>query len=280
MKDFYEDKDFSKLEEDAETDLNRLNRLAWGLRTSRTIDILNKLIRSFRNPPTIVDIGCAGTWLHDMLSSRNLPHKYVGLDISFSYLQLSSDTPNSCRVAGDASALPFRDSSVGIAASFEIIEHLPKPELAAKELQRCAKSYAIASVPMEGITLFGFDNRFEKYIARKEKKIQELIERVGWEKSLRILLKNTGAAHINFYTKSRFVKMFSDTHFTKWRVRGMLFYLPGLDNIIRNKALKEVYLLLERILLSRLHIFITRLRLLPIGVFGNRFGILIMQRKS
>ena len=280
FKDFYEDKDFTRFEEDARSDTNPIIRLAWDVRTSRTTDILLRLIRSFRNPPTIVDIGCAGIWLHDSLSDRNVSYKYVGLDLSFNYLQLSKDTPNSCRVLGDASSLPFRDSCIEIASSFEIIEHLQKPELAAEELLRCCRSYIIVSVPLIGISLFGFDRRFEKYNKRKEKKIQELIERVGWDKALRILYKQTGAAHVNFFTKTRFVNMFSDTRFAKWRVRGMLFFIPGLEIIIRNSALEGVYRFFERILFSRLHIFITSTRHLPIGAFGNQYGILVMQRTS
>jgi ubiquinone/menaquinone biosynthesis C-methylase UbiE len=280
FKSFYEDKTFSRYEEEGFTDSNPLIKLAWEVRTARTISVLSKLILSFHKNPILVDIGCAGTWLNESLSNSNANYKYVGFDISFSYLQQSTDTFSSSRVVGDATALPFRNSGIDIAASFETIEHLPKPKRAVLELQRCAKSYIVVSVPIEGISLFGFDKRFDRYIDEREQIIKELIKRVGWNQALRILHKKTGAAHVNFYTKTRFENLFSDSRYKKWRMRGMLFYIPGLDMLIRNKNLKSIYILLERIFFSRIHIFITSVRLLPIGPFGNQYGLLVLERKS
>ena len=278
-KNFYEDMDREYLEEDAQSHSDLSIQLSWHIRTSRTIGILSKLITRFRKQPILVDIGCAGTWLNESLVEIGIHHRYVGCDISFSYLRLSKDTTSSSRVVCDASSLPFKTSSVDIMASFETLEHLPTPKDAAKELQRAAKSYVTVSVPLEGISLFGLDKRFDKFTKNKEKKVQRLIERVGWDTALRILHKQIGAAHVSFLTKNRLLELFYNDDFKMWRIRGALFFAPGLDSALKNQALKKIYMFIERVILSRIHIFVTSIRWLPIGRIGNRYGILVMQRK-
>ena len=203
----------------------------------------------------------------------------MGCDISLSYLRLSPDTAITSRVVCDASLLPFRNSIADLVVSFETIEHLPTPELAARELQRAARSFVVVSVPLEGISVFGLDRRFDRFTLNKEKRVQNLIGKVGWDRALRILRKQIGAAHVSFFTKNRLLQLFEIQDFEFRRIRGALFFLPGLDNLIKNSALKEMYLVLERVILSRLHIFVTSIRWLPIGRIGNRYGILVLQRK-
>jgi len=217
-----------RLEEDAESDSDLAIQLSWHVRTSRTVRILYKLISSFKKKPTLVDIGCAGTWLNESLCEKRAHHRYVGCDISFSYLRLSSDTQNSCRVVCDASALPFKNAGVDIIACFETIEHLPTPDIAAKELKRAARSYVTISVPLEGTSLCGLERRFDTFTLNKETKVQALINRIGWDKALRILHKRIGAAHVSFFTENRLRKLFLSNEFKMWRIRGALFFVANL----------------------------------------------------
>lgn len=280
-KTFYEDLQTRALEEAREYSPNSLVRWSWKVRIRRTITTVSYLIKKYREPPVLLDIGSAGIWLHASLMANGMKHKYVGCDISFAYLLKSDDTSYSNRVVCDASALPFLSDSVDIVASFETIEHLPYPISAATEMKRVANGFIVASVPIEGLSMLGIGSkRFDRNAEAKEIRIRNFIDCVGWDKGLRTLEQRTGAAHINIYTLNRFTQLFVSKKFSRRRVRGVFFYLPFLGSILTHRYLRSIYLALEEVVLSRLHLFVVYLRWLPFRPVGNRYGLIVLYRKK
>lgn len=277
-KKFYEDVESRNPEEYIATSPVAFQRYAWSIRTGRTVSMVSELIRSFRRYPIVLDVGCAGMWLHEYLLEKRVSHRYVGCDISFSYQRKSSDTPFCSRVVCDAACMPFKTDCADITTSFEVIEHLPDPKAAAREIQRTANSFVVVSVPMIGTPLFGLDqHRFDRFAESVEIKIRSFLDRVGWDRGLRVLEKRIGAAHVSIFTYSRFLRLFSSKH-SCLKARGALFYFPRLSSILENPVTRCLYLILEKVLLSRLPIFVVRVSWLPFKPLGNRYGILVLCR--
>ncbi|MHA1965658.1 MAG: class I SAM-dependent methyltransferase [Candidatus Thorarchaeota archaeon] len=278
-KDFYEDLKSRALEERKSLSPDIVVQWSWHIRVERTIELVSKLIASYDKNPTIVDLGCAGAWLHASLMSNGFSHRYVGCDISLTYLRKNEKTPNSVSVVCDASSLPFKDRSSDIVASFETIEHLPDPVQATKELRRVSRCFLAASVPLEGTGIFqAINRRYDRYAEKKEKALRKYIETVGWDKGLRLIEKKTGAAHINVLTLNRFLTLLNSDAFHVVEIRGAYFYVPKMEKILSVKPLLRVYRFLERHLLSRIRVFLLYLRWLPWPRVGNRYGFVILRR--
>lgn len=78
----------------------------------------------------VLDIGCADKGVRRSLS---LADDYIGLDYPPTSRVLYRTYPD---VLGDAARLPFADGAVNTVLMLDLIEHLPRPELALAEARR------------------------------------------------------------------------------------------------------------------------------------------------
>lgn len=93
----------------------------------------------------ILDAGC-GTGLN----LRHLPAGSTGLDINPRNLELiRSRLPHHVAVEGDIEAMPFEDESFGTVMCTEVLEHVPDPAAAIREIGRVLQpgGVLIGSVP-------------------------------------------------------------------------------------------------------------------------------------
>jgi SAM-dependent methyltransferase len=277
---FYEDLETRAIEEAKEFSENPIVRWAWIIRLTRTVDLMRRLVKQGSKKTTIVDIGCAGAWLHNRLSHQGIDHKYVGCDISFTYLLKINETEKSCRILCDAKSLPFKNSSADIVTAFEVVEHLPEPGITSKEMKRVTKHSIAVSVPIQGWHLPFIAGRFNREAEQTEQKIRKLIETVGLYKGLRYLEKKTGSAHISVFTVSRLQDLFAGNEYAQEQIRGVFFYLPQMEKILENYASRRLYIFLDRILFSRLPLFRIYTRWLPVKPIGSQWGILVLHRRS
>lgn len=107
--------------------------------------VVRGLVRRFGGGEPILDAGC-GTGLN----LETLPAGSTGLDINPRNLALVRQRlPHQTAVEGDLEAMPFADASFATVVCTEVLEHVPHPELALREIRRVLKpgGVLIGSVP-------------------------------------------------------------------------------------------------------------------------------------
>ena len=100
-------------------DLRRINRLLGG------VSIYNRLLRRFGAVKSIVDLGAGTTDLLDSVPGDVLR---VALDFKIDHLLYRRGGSKSLRVVGDASKLPFRNTSVDVVTSAHFFHHFTPDE--------------------------------------------------------------------------------------------------------------------------------------------------------
>ena len=91
----------------------------------------------------ILDVGCARGDYVTFFNQRG--HQAFGLDI-YTHQDWFPVRPQ-LFIQGDAPRLPFPSQSFDTILAFEILEHIPKPDLAVQEFSRVSRNNLIISVP-------------------------------------------------------------------------------------------------------------------------------------
>ncbi len=106
-------------------------------------------------PSTIVEVGAGEGRITERLASRFPTASIIGLDLPDGELAgewASLDVP---MFFGDVTRLPFADDSIDVIVGLEVLEHVPAPERAVKEIARVCRGTAVLSVPREPIWRIG-----------------------------------------------------------------------------------------------------------------------------
>lgn len=114
--------------------------LSWDTR-GRSLDVIKTLKPLLKRNSTLLDAGCGEYGLASLLSSNQV----TGIDIGNSMLQ----SKNFEFLHGSIISLPFSQESFSIAASVDVLEHLP-PEIrtqAISELVRVARDAVVLAFP-------------------------------------------------------------------------------------------------------------------------------------
>ncbi len=110
---------------------------------------------------SILDVGCGEGWLTSHLIKVQPSTTIYALDASKALVGPVTRFPASAkRVVGAAEFLPFGDDSFDVVVASEVLEHLPHPEAALREISRVTTQHALITVPHEpfwslGNVLFG-----------------------------------------------------------------------------------------------------------------------------
>lgn len=116
---------------------------------SRARSVRGLVARHARPGEEMLDAGC-GTGLN----LRSFPAGSVGLDLNPRHLELvRARLPDHSAVLGDVEAMPFEDERFGTVVCTEVIEHVPDPARALREIRRVLKpgGVLIGSVPARSI---------------------------------------------------------------------------------------------------------------------------------
>jgi len=163
----------------------------WKLRQVMLAKTVKNLLTQRQNdaPIRIVDLGCGpGTNIFDVFDAcvefkhvqwfgLDLNQREAGMGASRSHYRVQERNMEAIHfMSGDIFKLPFADNSIDILISSEVVEHLPEPLPAMKEMQRVLKSggYAMVTTPnprnlpemlgyaLDKITLGGFKKLYWK----------------------------------------------------------------------------------------------------------------------
>lgn len=91
---------------------------------------INDLLKQINRSDIVLDIGCSDKWVQ-----RIIPQSctYIGIDYLNTALNLYHTSPDTY---GDACCLPIKSNSVDTVLLLDVIEHLPDPYTAIREIRR------------------------------------------------------------------------------------------------------------------------------------------------
>lgn len=100
-------------------------------------------------PATVFELGMGEGEVAERVRSRYGAVAIAGLDLPDAALRSEWRSRALDGVFGDAGALPVRDASCDLVLAIEVLEHLPDPRAALRELARIARRDVVVSVPNE-----------------------------------------------------------------------------------------------------------------------------------
>lgn len=106
--------------------------------------IYGHLLPQDLNGKMLLDAGCGTGWF----SLKAMEHgaRVTSLDVGINLLEQVGKKCRSERCAGSICALPFPDQTFDFVVSSEVIEHVPEPRLAVRELARVLKPEGILAL--------------------------------------------------------------------------------------------------------------------------------------
>lgn len=106
-------------------------------------------------PATVVEVGAGEGRITQRLVDRFPGAHVVGLDLLDGGLADEWRRLGVPMFFGDATRLPFADRSIDLVVGLEVLEHVPQPDRALRELARVCAGSAVLSVPREPIWRIG-----------------------------------------------------------------------------------------------------------------------------
>jgi SAM-dependent methyltransferase len=107
----------------------RLNLPAWALG-----------LTALTGAEAVADIGCGNGMYLAELARRGHAGPVVGVDLATGMLRAARRrAPGTRLIAGDAAALPLRDGAFGLTMAMQMLDHVPGPDAAVRELRRVTR---------------------------------------------------------------------------------------------------------------------------------------------
>lgn len=101
---------------------------------------------------SILDAGCGEGYAAKRFLSKHPEATAFGVDLSQEAVkQARVFAPQMPAAVADVTHLPFPDKQFDLVVSLEVLEHLPKPELAVEMYKRLSRRYVLLSVPNEPV---------------------------------------------------------------------------------------------------------------------------------
>lgn len=99
-----------------------------------------------------LDAGCGEGYAALKFLSQYPEARFFGVDLSVGAVKLAKNTiPQMPTAVADVTRLPFSEKQFDMVVSLEVLEHLPRPELAIAMYRRLARKYLLLSVPNEPV---------------------------------------------------------------------------------------------------------------------------------
>lgn len=102
-------------------------------------------------PASILEVGVGEAAVADRVRSRYPDARFVGIDLPDADLAERWRAQALSGSFADIARLPFPDKSFDLVLAIEVLEHVPDPAAAVRELRRLATDHLVLSVPREPI---------------------------------------------------------------------------------------------------------------------------------
>ncbi len=117
--------------------------------------VLQERVKAGLKPEKVLDFGCGNGRSIDMFAKISQDIEWTGVDIEGSPEVLSRVRNDGIFVTYDGENLPFTDEQFDLVYSYQVLEHVRKPEVVLREVRRVLKS--------EGGLFIGQTSQFEPY---------------------------------------------------------------------------------------------------------------------
>ncbi len=111
---------------------------------------LDHMLRGL-DPSTVVEVGAGEGRVTERLVERFPNATVIGLDLVDDDLAGDWSELGLPMFFGDATRLPFGDRSIDLVVGLEVMEHIPTPDAALREIARVCRHTVVLSVPREPI---------------------------------------------------------------------------------------------------------------------------------
>lgn len=136
--------------------------------------LIEPLISSLGKVESILDIGCGGATLLRLVNQRLRPQVAIGADISRTMLRRSiAVTPDATFARFDVSSIPMLSDSIELGLMIDVVEHLPEPLRALKEVARVCK-HLVSIVPLDKCIWGSVHESIRGELSRKERQVGHL----------------------------------------------------------------------------------------------------------
>ncbi len=116
---------------------------------ARFLDRVGRLVQA-QGPGRVLEVGCGEGVVIDFLSTRVPGTRVDGVELDAAALGRGrTRCPGASLLQADAYELPFRSRSYDLVVCLEVLEHLPDPLRALREIRRVSRGGCLLSVPHE-----------------------------------------------------------------------------------------------------------------------------------
>jgi ubiquinone/menaquinone biosynthesis C-methylase UbiE len=115
---------------------------------ARFLADLDDLVAGFA-PSAVLEVGTGEGVIAQRLAARWPAAQVVGLDLPDEDLAAGWSGRDVAGLYADVAALPFPDDTFDLVLAIEVLEHVPDPDAALRELRRVSRTAVVASVPRE-----------------------------------------------------------------------------------------------------------------------------------
>lgn len=123
-----------------------------GLYTERTEKYFGFFQDCIKKDMIVLDVGSGGGFFSEVCAKRG--SIVISLDVNIRQLKGYSKDKRIHRICGDAQSLPLRENSIDVVIAISLLEHLQKPNLAIKDVERVLRLGGLFVVQLPNVEYY------------------------------------------------------------------------------------------------------------------------------
>jgi len=137
-----------------------------------------KIIHKYKEVGKLLDIGCGPGFF---LAYAGKYYDVYGIDISEYAIRKAKQRTQTAKLSiGDAANLDYKNDYFDIVTCFDLLEHLPDPELALQEFYRILKNEGILIIRVPNTDSIGARWKKEEWFGHRDKTHASLLSSEEW----------------------------------------------------------------------------------------------------